>query len=188
MKYKGIIKGDNCSLVSLARADESEIEVFRSLFNENSIAEFLNQEYLKNKTVPKIRKWIAKKIVNPVEVWYVIKWKNRYIGYICFKWREHYNEACEISTAIVKEFRGLKLGYESTKLLIDYLISLNNFKYIAAYVYLTNKKAEKNLKKIGFRRANRLHKVITKEFYWNGGSGNGDRRYNLMVIYSGNKT
>ena len=33
---------------------------------------------------------------------------------------------------------------------------------------------------------NRLHKIITKEFYGSDGSDKEDRKYNLMVIY-GNK-
>lgn len=189
IKFKDKIKGSNCSIVSLKSAGEKAVDVFKSLFNETEIADFLNSEYLKNRTKPKIKNWIKKKINNPVEVWYMIKWKNHYIGYICFKWREHYDEACEISTAIVKEYRGLKLGFESSGILVDYVLSLNKFRYVAAYVFLTNHKAGKNLNKLGFKKANRLHKVITKEFYWDGKTKDeGERRYDLFVIYSGNKT
>lgn len=189
MRFKGLIKGKNCSLISIKKAGDNSVHVFKSLFNESEIADFLNNEYLQNKTIPQIKRWIRKKYDHPAEVWYLIRHKQNYIGYICFKWRIHYNEACEISTAIMKEYRGLKLGFESSRVLLNYLLKLNRFKYIAAYVFITNIKAEKNLRKLGFKMSNRLHKVITKEFYWNGKTEDeGERRYNLMVINSGNKT
>ncbi|HMS64299.1 MAG TPA: GNAT family N-acetyltransferase [Ignavibacteria bacterium] len=182
MRYRKIIRGKNCSLERLRRNDEKAVGLFKSLFNEKEIAVFLNPEYLKHKTTSRIKKWIDKKTENPVEVWYVIKKKSDYIGYICFKWRKHYDEACEISTAIEKNYRGLKLGYESSRIMVNYILSLNKFKYVAAYFYYTNKKAEKNLRKLGFVKANRLNKIITKEFYGDDGSNKEERVYNLMIV------
>lgn len=182
MKYKDFIKGSNCSLVRLKKHDEKIVEMFHSLFNESAIYDFLNHEYTRNNTAGKIRKWLDKKISSPYEVWYIIKSGRDCIGYICFKWRKNYNEACEISTAIEKKFRGKKLGYESSRMLVDYVISLNFFKYVVGYYYKTNKKAEMNLRKLGFKKANTLHKIITKEFYGSDGSSKEDRKYHLMVI------
>lgn len=182
MKFLKTIKGQYCTLKRFKKDDEKTIELIKDLFNESEIAGFLNQEYLKHRTKPKIRKWINEKADHPYEVWYVIKWKTRHIGYICFKWRKHYDEACEISTAIHRKYRGLKLGYESSKLLIDYILSLNKFRYLAGYVFITNRRAEHNLRKLGFRMSNRLHRIITKEFYGSDGSGKEDRKYNLFVI------
>ena len=166
----------------LDSVDNKYVDLFHNLFTETAIYDFLNHEYTSNNTKPKLRKWIKSKINNPCEIWYVIKSGNKPAGYICFKWRKHYDESCEISTAIARNFRGKKIGYESSKILVDYIKSLNRFKYIAGYYYRTNKIAEKNLRKLGFKKANRLHKVITKEFYGDSGSGCGDRRYHLMVI------
>lgn len=182
MKTKKVIRGRNCSLRLLDSVDEKYVDLFHELFTETAIYDFLNHEYTANNTKPKIRKWIKSKINNPCEIWYVIKSGVKPAGYICFKWRKHYDEACEISTAIARNFRGKKLGYESSKILVDYIKELKKFKYIAGYYYRTNKIAEKNLRKLGFKKANRLQKIITKEFYGDPGTGCGDRKYHLMVI------
>ncbi len=164
--------------------DEKLVDMIHSIFTEKEIAVFINPDYLKYKTRYKIRTWIKKKYNNPVEVWYIIKYKSKYIGYVCFKWRSHYNEACEISTSIVKEYRGLKLGFESSKIMVDYVLSLNKFKYIVGYVFKTNKKAENNLRKIGFKKANRLNRIVTDQFYGSSDSANEDHNYTLMAIYN----
>lgn len=177
-----LIKGKNCSLVKFKKNDEKLVELIYSLFNEKGIEEFLNPDYLKYRTKVKIRKWISKKAENPVEVWYVIKWKTKYIGYVCFKWRKHYDEACEISTAIDKDYRGLKLGFESSKILIDYIISLKKFKYIVGYVHKDNIKAANNLRKIGFKKSQRLQKIVTVQFYNDDGTSCTGRKYVLYVI------
>ena len=111
--------------------DEKLVSLLYDLFNEKETEDFLNPEYLRHRSKPKIRKWIGKKTGSPVDVWYAITTKGKYIGYICFKWREHYDEACEISTAIEKNFRGLKLGFESSRLLVDYVSGLKKFRYIS---------------------------------------------------------
>ena len=182
--YKKIIKGKNCSLVKFKGSDEKLVELIYKLFNEKETAAFLNPSYVNNKTKPKIRKWIKETAENPYAVWYIIRSKGKYIGYVCFKWRKHYDEACEISTAIEKDFRGLKLGYESSKILIDYVLSLKKFKYIAAYVHRENKKGENNLRKLGFRKAQKLQKIVSKEFYNDDGTSETGRRYILFAIYT----
>lgn len=155
------------------------------IFNEKETEEFINPDYLNYRTKPRIRKWIRMKSESPVDVWYAVKWKGHYIGYVCFKWRKHYDEACEISTAIEKNYRGLKLGYESSKILIDYILSIKKFKYIVGYVHRENKKAENNLRKIGFRKAQRLQKIVSRQFYDDDGSSCTGRRYVLFAIYTG---
>lgn len=163
--------------------DEKLVELIYKLFNEKEIEEYLNPDYLNYKTKSKIRKWIGKKAENSAEVWYVIKWKGNYIGYVCFKWRQHYDEACEISTAIDKDYRGLKLGYESSRIMIDYILSLKKFKYIVGYVHYDNLKAANNLKKMGFRKASRLQKTVTVQFYNDDGTSCTGRKYILYAIY-----
>lgn len=184
LKYKNIIKGKNCSLVRFKEDDEKLVEMIYSIFNEKEIAVFINPDYLNYRTKAKIRMWLKKKQDNPVEVWYVIKHKTKYVGYVCFKWRKHYDEACEISTSIEKNYRGLKLGYESSKILVDYVLSLKKFKYVVGYVYKNNKKAENNLRKIGFKKANRLNRIITDQFYGSSEADNEDNNYTLMAIYA----
>lgn len=182
MKHKKIISGKRCSLRLLEIVNEKYVDLFHELFNEQEIYDFLNHEYTANNTKPKIRKWIKSKIGNPCEVWYIIRAGLKPAGYICFKWRKHYDEACEISTAIAKNFRGNLIGYESSKLLLEYIKGLKKFKFIAGYYYITNKIAERNLRKLGFKKADNLHKIITKEFYGNSDAGSGDIIYHLMVI------
>lgn len=182
--YKKIISGANCRLVLFKENDEELVEVIYNIFNERDIQPFLNPAYMKYRTKTRIRKWIKEKTADPVEVWYAIKSKKRYIGYICFKWRKHYDEACEISTAIDKNFRGLKLGFESSKLLIDYILSLNKFRYIVGYVHRENPRAANNLKKLGFRRSDHLQKIVTIQFYNDDGTSETGRRYILYAINS----
>ncbi len=171
-------------MVQFKKDDEKLVGLIYNIFNEKKIEEFLNPDYLNYKTRIKIRKWICKKTNNPFEVWYVVKWKRKYIGYVCYKWRKHYDEACEISTAIETQYRGLKLGFESSKILIDNILSLNKFKYIIGYVHVDNIKAKNNLKKIGFKMANRLHKIVTVQFYNDDGTSETGRKYNLLAIKS----
>lgn len=185
--YKKIIKGKNCSLVRFKSDDEKLVELIYKLFNEKETEEYLNPDYLNYRTKPKIRKWIKKKSDNPFEVWYIIKWKREYIGYVCFKWREHYDGACEVSTAIEKNYRGLKLGYESSMILIEYIKDLNKFKYIVGYVHKDNLKAANNLLKIGFRKAERLQKIVTVQFYNDDGTSCTGRKYRLYAIYADSK-
>lgn len=180
--YKKIIKGKNCSLVSFSLHDEKLVDMIHDLFNDKQIMEFLNPDYLRYRTRPKIRKWIRNRLNSHVEVWYLIRSKKNYIGYVCFKWRKHYDEACEISTAILSKFRGLKLGYESSKILIDYILSLKKFKYIVGYVHTDNLKAANNLKKIGFKKAQRLQKIVTVQFYNDDGTSPTGRKYRLYAI------
>jgi len=177
--FKNIIKGKKCSLIRFIGSDEKLVELMHNIFNDEELVEFLNPEYLNYRTKPQIRKWLKSKYSNPVEIWYVIKHKNDYVGYICYKWRKHYDDACEISTAIDKRFRGLDLGYESSKLLLDHLSSSKKFKYIVGYVHKKNKIAENNLKKLGMKKNNKLQKVVTREFYDSDGSKS---VYNLYSI------
>ncbi len=182
--YKNTIKGNKCSLSVFKEGDEKLTELIYKLFNEKETEDFLNPEYTRNRTPAKIRKWIKKKIQSPVDAWYVIKSKGKYIGYICFKWREHYDEACEISTAIEKNFRGLRLGYESSKILVDYILSLKKFRYIVGYAHKQNIKAQNNLRKLGFRKAQRLQRIVSKQFYNDDGTSATGSKYILFAVYS----
>jgi len=182
--YKNSIKGDKCSLAAFKEGDEKLTELIYKLFNEKETEDFLNPEYTRNRTRAKIRKWIKKKIQSPVDAWYVIKSKGSYIGYICFKWREHYDEACEISTAIEKNFRGLRLGYESSRILVDYILSLNKFRYIVGYAHKQNIKAQNNLRKLGFRKAQRLQRIVSRQFYNDDGTSATGSKYILFAVFS----
>ena len=182
--YKNTIKGSKCSLAGFKEGDEKLTDLIYKLFNEKETEDFLNPEYIRNRTRAKIRKWIKKKIQSPVDEWYVIKSKGKYIGYICFKWREHYDEACEISTAIEKNFRGLRLGYESSRILVDYILSLNKFRYIVGYAHKQNIKAQNNLRKLGFRKAQRLQKIVSRQFYNDDGTSATGSKYILFAVYS----
>jgi RimJ/RimL family protein N-acetyltransferase len=182
--FSKIIKGENCTLVRFQDKDEKLVELIFKLFNEKETADFLNPEYVSNRARSKIRKWIIKKIQNPVDVWYVIKHKKKYIGYICFKWRAHYDEACEISTAIEKNYRGLRLGFESSKILVDYILSLKKFRYIVGYAHKQNFKAQNNLRKLGFRKAQRLQKIVSRRFYNDDGTSKTGSKYILFAIYT----
>jgi RimJ/RimL family protein N-acetyltransferase len=179
-----IIRGKKCYLRRFENDDRQLEDLLLSIFNEQEVLPFLNREYTSNNTRAKIRRWIRKKTVHPVEVWYSIRTGKNCVGYVCFKWRLHYDRACELSTGIGKDFRGLKVGYESSRILIDYVKSLRFFDYIVAYVHIKNKKAEGNIRKLGFAKSNRLQPKITTQFY---GVPNkkSDRIYDLYAT-SGN--
>ncbi len=181
-RLKKVIKGKKCYLQRFGENDKQLEDLLISIFNEQEIDLFLNREYTVNKTRAKVRKWLKKKSDNPVEVWYKIMKGKTCTGYVCFKWRTHYDKACEISTAIGKEYRGLRLGFESSEILIGYVKSLNYFDNIVAYVHVKNSKAAKNIRKLGFRKSNRLHKSITTQFYGEQSKGSGDRVYDLYAI------
>ena len=173
-----VIKGENCSLVKFDSTDEKLVELIYKLFHDEGIVNFLNPDYPLKKSKSIIRKWVKETADNPYGAWYVIKHRRDYIGYVCFKWRKHYQEACEMSTAILYEFRGLKLGYESSKILADYIKSLKKFKYIVAYVKKGNTRAVNNLRKFGLRKNARLLKEITLAFYNEDGT---DGDYDLLA-------
>lgn len=175
---KKIIKGDNCSLVKFDGNDEKLVDLIYKLFHDEGIVNLLNPDYPLKKSKSVIRKWVKETSANEYAAWYVIKHKRDYTGYVCFKWRAHYDTACEMSTAILDEFRGLKLGYESSKILADYIKELNKFTYIAAYVKKGNVRAMNNLRKFGLRKNARLLKEATRAFYDEDGTG-GD--YDLLA-------
>ena len=173
-----IIKGNNCSLVKFDGNDAKLVDLIYKLFHDKGIVNFLNPDYPLNKPKSIIKKWVRETAENPHGAWYVIKHKQIYIGYVCFKWRANYETACEMSTAILDEYRGLKLGYESSKILADYIKSLNKFRYIVAYVKKGNTRAVNNLRKFGLRKNARLLKEATLAFYNEDGTG-GD--YDLLA-------
>lgn len=181
-KFPKIIRGENCHLRRLEPGDERAELMLKSIFSERDIFPFLNSEYTSLTTKAKLRKWIASKVNNPVEVWYTIRSGRKCVGYICFKWRKHFDRACEISTGISKEYRNLKLGYESSKILLDYLLELGRFEFIVAYVHEKNKRAEGNIRKLGFAKSNRLHKIITTQFYGAPKDKCGKRIYQLFAV------
>ncbi len=180
-RFRKVIRGNNCLLRRFEKGDRQLEDLLLGIFNEQEVNPFLNSEYTSNNTRPKIRKWISSKADHPAEVWYSIRKGRNYIGYVCFKWRVHYDKACELSTGIAKEFRGLKLGYESSKILIEYVRDLNFFEHIVAYVHFKNKKAEGNIRKLGFRKSNRLQGKVTTQFYGNPNSKKG-RIYEMFAI------
>lgn len=118
---------------------------------------------------------------SPVDVWYSIRTGGKCTGYVCFKWRKHYDKACEISTAIGAEFRGLRLGFETSGILIEYIRSLQMFDRIIAYVHVKNKTAARNIRKLNFRKDSRLHKTVTVQFYGEPSSGSGERVYDIYT-------
>jgi hypothetical protein len=172
------IKGENCTLIKFDSKDERLVDLIYKLFHDKGIINFLNPDYPLNESKSVIKKWVKETAENPYAAWYIIKHKQNYIGYVCFKWRKHYTIACEMSTAILGEYRGLKLGYESSKILADYIKTLNKFKYIAAYVKKGNVRAMNNLRKFGLRINKRLLKEATLAFYNEDGTG-GD--YDLLA-------
>lgn len=176
---KKIIRGKNCSLLRFEAGDVKLVDLIYKLFNDKNITGLLNPDYPLNKPKSVIKKWVKETAENAYGVWYVIKHKQSYIGYVCYKWRENYTEACEISTAILFEYRGLKLGYESSKILSDYVKNLKKFKYLVAYVHRGNKRAENNLKKFGLSKANRLQKTVTMALYKEDGSSG---EYDLFAL------
>lgn len=181
MKISKTIKGKNCSLKLFEKDDKKLLDCIHKLFNDENITGFLNPDYPLHSDKRKVSSWIKKCVDNPVEYWYAILSGRTYIGYVCFKWRKHYDKACEMSTAILSEYRGLKLGYESSKILLEYIATLNKFDNVIGFASKKNKKAQNNLRKIGFRRSDRLFKVLEKEFYNEENPNPHDSKYMLLA-------
>lgn len=179
---KKYIKGKNCSLKKFQKDDGRLVELIHYIFHEKALEELINPEYLENKTRSKIRGWINSKAECGHEMWYIIVHKNKYIGYVCYKWKPHYDKACEISTAIADKYRGLKLGYESSKLLIDYVKSLGTFDYLCGFAHRKNEKAINNLRKLGLRRSERMFKVLQREFYGDSDPHEDAKKYTLLAL------
>jgi L-amino acid N-acyltransferase YncA len=179
---KKIIRGTNFDLVRFKTGDEKLYDLVHSIFNEEIVKGFINPEYLKFKSKSKVIKWVESKVSPGCEVWYVIKSKGKYAGYICYKTRIDCSTVCELSIVLAKGFRGFETGLQVTKILIDYLVSNKLFGYIIAYANNNNRLAEQLLKKLGFRKTNKLHKEITDRLYSENISPNIKLNYNLFSI------
>ncbi|HEX2788252.1 MAG TPA: GNAT family N-acetyltransferase [Ignavibacteria bacterium] len=186
MKIAKTIKGKNCSLKLFEKDDKNLLECINKVFHDENITGLLNPAYPLQSNKRKVSAWIRKCVENPVEYWYAILSGRTYIGYVCFKWKKHYDKACEVSTAMLSEFRGLKLGFESSKILVDYIGTLGKFDYAVAFSSKNNKKAQNNLRKIGFRKSKRLFKVIEKEFYNENEPNPHDSKY-ILLAYNFNR-
>jgi L-amino acid N-acyltransferase YncA len=179
---KKIIKGKNFNLIRFKTGDEKLYNLVYSIFNEEMIKGFINPEYIKFKSKSNVIKWVDLNARCKCEVWYTIETKGKYIGYICYKSNEEFPEACELSIVLAKGFRGFETGFQITKTLIDYLVNKKLFKYIIAYSNKSNKLAEKLLKKLGFRKTNKLHKTITIKLYDEVETAGITLNYNLFSI------
>jgi L-amino acid N-acyltransferase YncA len=179
---KKIIRGKNFNLVRFKSGDEKLYDLIHSIFNEEIVEGFINPEFLRFKSKSKVVKWVDSKVSLGCEVWYIVKAKGKYAGYICYKSRRDCNTICELSIVLAKGFRGFDTGLEVTKILIDYLVRNKLFRYIIAYSNNNNKLAEKLLKKLGFKKTNKLHKEITNRLYSGDISPNINLNYNLFSI------
>jgi len=136
-----------------------------TIFNDEILEDFIYPEYLKFKSKSSVKKWVDLNAESKCEVWYTINTKGKYIGYICCKAKESFCEVCELSIVLIKGYRGFETGYQITKTLIDYLVSKKYFKYIIAYSNKKNRLTDKLLRKLGFKKTNKLHEKITKRLY-----------------------
>jgi L-amino acid N-acyltransferase YncA len=179
---KKIIRGNGFNLVKFKAGNNKLYDFIFEIFNEEILKGFINPEYVKFKSKSKVKKWVDLNAKCKCEVWYTIKAKNKFIGFICCKWREEFPEACELSIVLAKGYRGFETGYQITKTLSDYFVNNKLFKYIVAYSNKSNKLAEKLLKKLGFQKTNKLHKVISIKFYDEEILANIILNYNLFSI------
>ena len=179
---KKIIKGKNFDLVRFKAGDAKLYDLVHGIFNEEIVKGFISPEYVKLRSKTNVRKWVDSNAKCKCQIWYTIKHKRQYIGYICYKWNEKFKDACELSIVLAKGFRGFETGYSITKVLIDYIISEKLFKYIIAYSINSNKLAEKLLRKLGFKKSNKMHEAITYKLYSENISHNIKLHYNLFTI------
>lgn len=180
---KNLIKGKNFSLIRFKPGDKKLYNLVHTIFNEEIVKGFISPEYLKLKSMSKVIKWVDSKVGCGCEVWYSIKVKKEYIGFIYYRSRNNYKEACEISIILAKGFRGFEIGYKVTGVLIDYIIKNRLFKYIVAFSNKANKPAGNLLRKLGFKKTNKLHNLITKKLYSENISTNIVLNYNLFTIF-----
>lgn len=176
------IIGKNFTLVRFKSGDAKLYNMVHSIFNEEMMKGFINPEYLKLKSRTKVIKWVDDNANSKCETWYSVKTKGKYIGFISYKAKKSYPDACEIFIVLAKGFRGFEVGFQVTQILIEYIKRKKLFKYILAYSNKTNKLAEKLLKQLGFKKTNILHKEITKKIYSESISLNIILNYNLFTI------
>jgi L-amino acid N-acyltransferase YncA len=176
------IKGKIFTLVRFKQGDSKLYNLVHTIFNEEMLKGFVNPEYLGLKSRAKVIKWVDANVNSKCEVWYSIKIKNKYIGFISYKTRRNYTDACEIFIVLAKGYRGYDIGLQITKILIDYIVMKKLFKYIIAYSNKKNKLAEKLLKELGFNKTNKMHEEITKKMYNENISSNISLNYNLFTI------
>jgi len=179
---KKIIKGKSFDLIRFKAGDEKLYSLVYGIFNEEILKGFINPEYLKLKSIANVRKWVDSNANCKCQVWYGVKFKKQYIGYINYKWNENFEEACELSIVLAKGFRGFETGRKITKTLLDYLVSEKLFKYIIAYSIKSNKLSEKLLRELGFKKTNKLQDKITDRLYSEEISLNIKLQYNLFTI------
>jgi len=179
---KKIISGKNFNLIRFKTGDEELYNLVHTIFNEEIIKGFINPEYVKFKSKSNVKKWVDLNARCKCEVWYTVKVKGKYVGYICYKSRKDFLEACELSIVLAKGYRGFESGFQITKTLIDYLVKEKLFRYIIAYSNKNNHLAEKLLKKLGFIKSNKLHSKITNNLYDENIALNIKLNYNLFTI------
>jgi L-amino acid N-acyltransferase YncA len=177
-----VIKGKNFNLIRFKSGDDKLYNLVHSIFNEEMMKGFINPEYLKFKSRAKVINWVDANVKCKNEVWYSIRVKDKYIGFICYKSKKSFPNACEVSIVLAKGYRGFEIGFQITRLLIDYLVKNKLFSYIIAYSNKKNKLAEKLLKRLGFQKTNKLHKLITEKLYNVDTSLNISINYNLFTI------
>lgn len=180
MNSEQVIKGKNCHLVPFGD-NEVTIDLIYRLFNDERLKDYLNPDYPLGKSRKVIQRWVVSRIKSNREAWYLIIVKNETAGYVAYKWKPGFDLACEISTALLSNIRGNQIGFESSKIMIENIASLNKFRYITAFCTKSNKAALGNLKKLGFRRSNRLHVILEKEFYQEENPDPVNSIYQLMV-------
>ncbi|MBI5401910.1 MAG: GNAT family N-acetyltransferase [Ignavibacteriae bacterium] len=179
---KRLVKGKIYDLVKFKSGDDKLYDLIHGIFNEEIVKGFISPEYLMLKSRNNVKKWVDSNSKCKRQVWYAVRFKRQYIGYINYKWNECFEDACELSIVLAKGFRGFETGYIITKTLIDYLLKEKLFKYIIAYSIKSNKLAEKLLRKLGFKKSNRLHTEITEKLYSENVSLNIKLHYNLFTI------
>lgn len=179
---KKIIKGKNFNLTRFKSGDNKLYNMIHSIFNEEMMKGFISPEYLEFKSRKKVIKWVDTNANLECEAWYTIKLKEKYIGYIRCKHCSSIPDICEITIVLAKGYRGFEIGYQVTKLLTDYIKKEKLIKYIIAYSNKANRLSEKLLKELGFKKNNRLHRLITQKLYNESVSLNIILNYNLFTI------
>ncbi|KXK03478.1 MAG: Acetyltransferase (GNAT) family protein [Chlorobi bacterium OLB4] len=158
------LKGKHCSLEPFSLNNET-IELIHSLFSDKVLHDLINPDYPLGKSKRVISLWVRDRVQSESEEWYIIRSNNAAVGYVAYKWKVGLNLACEISTALLSSARGFKIGFESSKLIIDYIRSQRKFRHITAFCRKSNYAAIGNLRKLGFRKSNRLHIIVESELY-----------------------
>lgn len=153
------LSGKKCVLIPASKREAGFIE---KLINEEEVRKNLAERFPRNQEaiMETLEAMNRKK-----EIFLVIadKKTDSNAGAILLHDFSWHNRRAMLTISILPEFQGMGLGYESSKLLIDYAFKNLQIHKVCLEVYAFNKRAVSMYKKLGFKLEGRFKKHSFKD-------------------------